>query len=60
MQPFSFSQQPLEAERYRTELSGAAAGGYASFEGWVRDHNDGRRVERLEYAHHRARGRARR
>ena len=49
MQPFSFSQQPLEAERYRTELSGAAAGGYASFEGWVRDHNDGRRVERLEY-----------
>ena len=26
-----------------------AAGGYASFEGWVRDHNEGRRVRRLEY-----------
>jgi len=49
MQPFSFSQQPLEPERYRAALSDAAAGGYASFEGWVRDHSDGRRVQRLEY-----------
>jgi adenylyltransferase/sulfurtransferase len=49
MQPFSFSQRPLEPERYRDALADAAAGGYASFEGWVRDHNDGRRVARLEY-----------
>ena len=26
-----------------------AAGGYVSFEGWVRDHNQGREVTRLEY-----------
>jgi molybdopterin synthase catalytic subunit len=49
MHSFSFSQQPLEPERYRGALSDAAAGGYASFEGWVRDHNDGQRVQRLEY-----------
>jgi molybdopterin synthase catalytic subunit len=26
-----------------------AAGGYVSFEGWVRDHNEGKAVTRLEY-----------
>ena len=40
---------PLEPERYRDALADAAAGGYSSFEGWVRDHNDGKRVRRLEY-----------
>jgi adenylyltransferase/sulfurtransferase len=49
MQPFSFSPRPLEPERYRDALADATAGGYASFEGWVRDHNDGRHVEHLEY-----------
>ena len=49
MQPFSFSSEPLEPQRYRAALMDAAAGGYSSFEGWVRDHNEGRRVERLEY-----------
>ena len=49
MQPFSFSAGPVRPESYREALSDPAAGGYASFEGWVRDHNDGRRVRRLEY-----------
>lgn len=49
MQAFSFSSAPLEPERYRTALEDPSAGGYASFEGWVRDHNEGRTVERLEY-----------
>ena len=31
------------------ELADPACGGYASFEGWVRNHNEGRRVLRLEY-----------
>lgn len=30
-------------------LGDAAAGAYCSFEGWVRNHNEGRRVLRLEY-----------
>ena len=49
MRPFDFSNEPLAPERYREALADPAAGGYASFEGWVRDHNEGRRVERLEY-----------
>src|SRR5512141_306977 len=49
MQAFAFSRAPLEPERYRDALADAAAGGYSSFEGWVRDHNDGKRVRRLEY-----------
>jgi len=49
MQPFSFSSGPIEPGRCRESLADAGCGGYASFEGWVRDHNEGRRVERLEY-----------
>jgi len=49
MDAFGFSSGPLEPERYRTGLTDPAAGGYASFEGWVRDHNEGRTVQRLEY-----------
>jgi len=49
MQAFSFSDERLDPERHRRALEDPAAGGYASFEGWVRDHNEGRRVQRLEY-----------
>jgi len=49
MDAFNFSSSPLEPERYREALGDPGAGGYASFEGWVRDHNDGRHVTRLEY-----------
>ena len=49
MRAFAFSSEPLEPEHYRAGLADPASGGYASFEGWVRDHNEGRRVERLEY-----------
>ena len=49
MRAFSFSDAPLEPERYHAAVEEPSAGGYASFEGWVRDHNEGRVVERLEY-----------
>jgi molybdopterin/thiamine biosynthesis adenylyltransferase/molybdopterin synthase catalytic subunit/rhodanese-related sulfurtransferase len=49
MQPFAFTGVTIEPERLRTALEHPAAGGYASFEGWVRDHNDGRSVRHLEY-----------
>jgi adenylyltransferase/sulfurtransferase len=49
MDAFGFSSGPLEPERYREALADPSAGGYASFEGWVRDHNEGRTVQRLEY-----------
>jgi sulfur-carrier protein adenylyltransferase/sulfurtransferase len=46
---FRFSSTPLDESALRSELSDPACGGYAAFEGWVRDHNEGRRVRRLEY-----------
>ena len=49
MRAFTFSSEPLDPQRHRAELADPASGGYASFEGWVRDHNEGHRVERLEY-----------
>jgi len=49
MDVFSFSRGPLEPARWREALADPSCGGYASFEGWVRDHNEGRRVRRLEY-----------
>ncbi|HXQ63211.1 MAG TPA: ThiF family adenylyltransferase [Steroidobacteraceae bacterium] len=49
MAGFEFSDRPLDTAALRAALEDRAAGGYASFEGWVRDHNDGRAVDRLEY-----------
>ncbi|MFL6576786.1 MAG: ThiF family adenylyltransferase [Povalibacter sp.] len=49
MNLFSFSQGPLKAELYRETLADPTAGGYASFEGWVRNHNEGQDVTLLEY-----------
>jgi len=46
---FRFSTTPLDESVLRAELSDPACGGYAAFEGWVRDHNEGQRVRRLEY-----------
>jgi sulfur-carrier protein adenylyltransferase/sulfurtransferase len=46
---FRFSSTPLDDSALRAELSDPTCGGYAAFEGWVRDHNEGRRVRRLEY-----------
>ena len=46
---FRFSSTPLDESSLRAGLDDPACGGYAAFEGWVRDHNEGRRVRRLEY-----------
>jgi sulfur-carrier protein adenylyltransferase/sulfurtransferase len=46
---FRFSSTPLDGSALRAELSDPSCGGFAAFEGWVRDHNEGRRVRRLEY-----------
>ena len=46
---FRFSEGPIVTESVRRELADLGAGGYVSFEGWVRDFNEGREVTRLEY-----------
>ena len=49
MSLFRFSSEPLDPAALRGALESPAAGGYSSFEGWVRNHNEGRDVQRLEY-----------
>jgi molybdopterin synthase catalytic subunit len=49
MNRFSLHDIALQPEQLRRLLQDPACGGYAAFEGWVRDCNDGRTVLRLEY-----------
>lgn len=46
---FRLSSRPIEPAAAAAELADRSAGGYVSFEGWVRDHNEGQEVTRLEY-----------
>ena len=41
--------EKISPETLRDELMDAAAGGYVGFEGWIRNHNEGEDVARLEY-----------
>jgi molybdopterin synthase catalytic subunit len=49
MKPFSFSSIELEPQALQQSLRDPRAGGYAAFEGWVRNHNEGHAVTSLEY-----------
>ncbi|MDB6090300.1 MAG: molybdopterin converting factor [Gammaproteobacteria bacterium] len=49
MATFRFSRTPIDVGSLRAELADPACGGYASFEGLVRDHNEGMSVRHLEY-----------
>ncbi|HEY4339306.1 MAG TPA: ThiF family adenylyltransferase [Steroidobacteraceae bacterium] len=49
MKTFSFATTPIDTEVERRKVIDPACGGYASFEGWVRDHNEGQQVRHLEY-----------
>jgi molybdopterin synthase catalytic subunit len=46
---FRFTQTAIDTRTAREELQNLGSGGYVSFEGWVRDHNEGQEVTRLEY-----------
>ncbi|HEV2701013.1 MAG TPA: ThiF family adenylyltransferase [Steroidobacteraceae bacterium] len=49
MQSFRFATSPLDTAAERARILDPACGGYASFEGWVRDHNEGQQVRHLQY-----------
>lgn len=49
MSRFRFSEAALDVQALRCELADPSCGGFAAFEGWVRDHNEGQQVLRLEY-----------
>jgi molybdopterin synthase catalytic subunit len=46
---FRFTDDAIDTAAARRELLDPGAGGYASFEGWVRNFNEGQEVTRLEY-----------
>ena len=41
--------EPIEPALLRESLADDGAGGFCTFEGWVRNRNEGRTVRRLEY-----------
>ena len=46
---FALAETPLDAAELCRTLAQSAAGACVTFEGWVRDHNEGQRVLRLDY-----------
>jgi molybdopterin synthase catalytic subunit len=49
MKRFALSATPIDIAPLRAALLDDRAGAFASFEGWVRDHSDGRSVQGLRY-----------
>jgi len=49
MKKFTLSATPIDIAPLRAILLDDRAGAFASFEGWVRDHNGGRAVNGLRY-----------
>ncbi len=54
MKRFALSEGPLEIAPLRDALHSPRAGAFAAFEGWVRDHHQGRDVRGLRYESHAA------
>src|SRR3970282_267088 len=49
---FAISAEVIDPETLKARLAAARAGACVSFEGWVRDHNDGEPGTALEYEPH--------
>lgn len=56
MSAFEFARDVVYPERLRSLVEDPGSGAYVGFEGWVRDHNEGQRVLRLEYEAYEALG----
>ena len=49
MNPFAISSEAIGLETFRKQMLDPSCGAYVQFDGWVRNHNEGQRVLRLEY-----------
>ena len=47
---FQITDTPIDTEAIRKHTLDPKAGGFVSFEGWVRNHHEGKQVESLEYS----------
>ena len=46
---FSVSSTPIDVDAAKEAVADKSCGALVVFEGWIRDHNEGQEVERLEY-----------
>jgi molybdopterin synthase catalytic subunit len=49
MKAFKISSEAIDLQAFRQQLLDRSCGAYVQFDGWVRDHNEGQKVLRLEY-----------
>lgn len=49
MKPFAISAEPIDVSGCARRLADDRAGALVTFEGWVRNHNEGQQVGSLEY-----------
>jgi len=49
MNTFQITSNAIDLEAFRQLLLDPSCGAYVQFDGWVRDHNEGQQVLRLEY-----------
>ncbi|MGZ0655190.1 molybdenum cofactor biosynthesis protein MoaE [Coraliomargarita sp. W4R53] len=47
---FQLTEQNIDPTSLRQQLLSLSAGGYCSYEGWVRNHNEGKAVKELHYS----------
>ncbi len=47
---FKISEQPITPNALKAQIETPQSGACLCFEGWVRNHNEGKPVERLEYS----------
>ena len=46
---FRLTEEAIDPMKLRAEMLSHSAGAYCSYEGWVRDHNEGKTVSTLHY-----------
>jgi molybdopterin synthase catalytic subunit len=49
MNTFQITSDAIDVDAFRQQLLDPSCGAYVQFDGWVRDHNEGQQVLRLEY-----------
>jgi molybdopterin synthase catalytic subunit len=49
MKKFQISEQPIDLDAFKKSMQNDQAGAFICFEGWVRNHHDGRTVQALGY-----------
>ena len=49
MSLFKVTSNPIDLAAFRQNMLDETCGAYVQFDGWVRNHNEGQQVLRLEY-----------